>query len=97
MSTKNSSTPTAIALSVLLSDTTPTQSAGKPCGIQRIIDGLPEEYSTALTQQMSTRSRDGGPTDFDIYKRMTLAGFKVSPAAVNRHRNNTCSCLKGSN
>lgn len=84
-------------LAVLLSDETPVGVFGKPCVIQRIIDGLPEEYKVALNQQMTTLFRDGGPSDFDIYKRMTLAGFKVSPATVNRHRGNKCSCLKGIN
>lgn len=96
MKRNNSSTVPASSLAALLSDA-PLQGFGNPCGIQRIIDGLPEEYKTALTEQMSTRSRDGGPTDFDIYKRMTLAGFKTSPSAINRHRSNQCICLKGNN
>lgn len=96
MKRTNSSTVQTITLAALLSDT-PTQGFGNPCGIQRIIDGLPEEYKTALTEQMSNRSRDGGPTDFDLYKRMTLAGFKTSMTAINRHRSNQCICLKGNN
>lgn len=94
---KENSKATENPLAVLLSDKAPKAAFGKPCAVQRIIDGLPKEYAAALDAQMSTSFRDGGPTTFDIYKRMTLAGFQTSPTAIDRHRGNRCVCLKGNN
>jgi hypothetical protein len=65
------------------------------CVIGLALQSLPKQHRTALTEQLDTNWRLGGPTDYEISETMLDAGLRSSPTSVNRHRGSKCVCPKG--
>jgi hypothetical protein len=72
--------------------TNPSPVVTQPCLVGRAAANLPDSYRDAFAKQLATRWVDGGPTDFEVTRAMNRAGIKASPASVNRHRSQKCTC-----
>jgi hypothetical protein len=78
-------------LNVVLSDEL-NLGIGKPCLVQKIIDGLDEPYKSKLRELVNTRYADGGLTETSLVKLMQHAGLACSATMMSRHRRGVCTC-----
>lgn len=72
---------------------TPT---GLPCGVAKLMETMPKEDRTALTEVMFGLLQTGKRiSNSKIYETLTEEGYNIAPSSIAQHRRRQCRCFVG--